>query len=147
MALQRIHKELLNLTHDPPAQCSAGPVGDDLFQWKATIMGPEDSPYEGGVFFLKIQFPFDYPFRPPQIAFTTPIYHPNINQNGSICLDILGSEWSPVLTISKVLLSICSLLCDPNPNDPLVPEIAKVYLKDRQKYDTIAQQWTQRYAM
>ncbi|XP_023489797.1 ubiquitin-conjugating enzyme E2 D2-like [Equus przewalskii] len=147
MALQRIHKELLSLTHDPPAQCSAGPVGNDLFQWQATIMGPEDSPYQGGVFFLKIQLPFDYPFRPPKISFTTRIYHPNINLNGSICLDILGSEWSPVLTISKVLLSICSMLCDPNPHDPLVPEIAKVYLKDRQKYNKTAREWTQRYAM
>ena len=105
---------------DPPASCSAGPVGDDLFHWSATIMGPDDSPYSGGVFFLNIHFPSDYPFKPPKITFTTRIYHPNINSNGSICLDILKDQWSPALTISKVLLSICSLLCDPNPDDPLV---------------------------
>ncbi|KAL1402643.1 hypothetical protein pipiens_019686 [Culex pipiens pipiens] len=101
-----------------------------------------DSPYQGGVFFLTIHFPTDYPFKPPKVAFTTRIYHPNINSNGSICLDILRSQWSPALTISKVLLSICSLLCDPNPDDPLVPEIARIYKTDREKYNELAREWT-----
>ncbi|XP_027794157.2 ubiquitin-conjugating enzyme E2 D4 isoform X4 [Marmota flaviventris] len=147
MALKRIQKELTDLQRDPPAQCSAGPVGDDLFHWQATIMGPNDSPYQGGVFFLTIHFPTDYPFKPPKVAFTTKIYHPNINSNGSICLDILRSQWSPALTVSKVLLSICSLLCDPNPDDPLVPEIAHTYKADREKYNRLAREWTQKYAM
>nr|8UQ9_A Chain A, E3 ubiquitin-protein ligase RNF168,Ubiquitin-conjugating enzyme E2 D3,Histone H2B type 2-E,Histone H2A type 1-B/E [Homo sapiens]8UQ9_a Chain a, E3 ubiquitin-protein ligase RNF168,Ubiquitin-conjugating enzyme E2 D3,Histone H2B type 2-E,Histone H2A type 1-B/E [Homo sapiens] len=146
-ALKRINKELSDLARDPPAQCSAGPVGDDMFHWQATIMGPNDSPYQGGVFFLTIHFPTDYPFKPPKVAFTTRIYHPNINSNGSICLDILRSQWSPALTISKVLLSICSLLCDPNPDDPLVPEIARIYKTDRDKYNRISREWTQKYAM
>ncbi|CAL8267317.1 unnamed protein product [Boreogadus saida] len=136
--------ELSDLSRDPPAQCSAGPVGDDLFHWQATIMGPNDSPYQGGVFFLTIHFPTDYPFKPPKVAFTTRIYHPNINSNGSICLDILRSQWSPALTISKVLLSICSLLCDPNPDDPLVPEIARIYKTDLNKYNKTAREWTQK---
>ncbi|XP_066891654.1 LOW QUALITY PROTEIN: ubiquitin-conjugating enzyme E2 D3 [Kogia breviceps] len=140
-------RELSDLARDPPAQCSAGPVGDDMFHWQATIMGPNDSPYQGGVFFLTIHFPTDYPFKPPKVAFTTRIYHPNINSNGSICLDILRSQWSPALTISKVLLSICSLLCDPNPDDPLVPEIARIYKTDRDKYNRISREWTQKYAM
>lgn len=147
MALKRIQKELTDLARDPPAQCSAGPVGDDVFHWQATIMGPNESPYQGGVFFLTIHFPTDYPFKPPKVAFTTRIYHPNINSNGSICLDILRSQWSPALTISKVLLSICSLLCDPNPDDPLVPEIARIYKTDTEKYNRIAREWTQKYAM
>uniref|UniRef100_A0AC11E1J8 Ubiquitin conjugating enzyme E2 D1 n=1 Tax=Ovis aries TaxID=9940 RepID=A0AC11E1J8_SHEEP len=104
MALKRIQKELSDLQRDPPAHCSAGPVGDDLFHWQATIMGPPDSAYQGGVFFLTVHFPTDYPFKPPKIAFTTKIYHPNINSNGSICLDILRSQWSPALTVSKVSL-------------------------------------------
>ena len=89
MALKRINKELQDLAQDPPAQLSAGPAGEDLFCWQATIMGPPDSPYQGGLFFLTIHFPSDYPFKPPKVVFTTKIYHPNINSNGSICLDIL----------------------------------------------------------
>ena len=102
MALKRIQRELQELGRDPPANCSAGPVGDDLFHWQATIMGPDDSPYSGGVFFLDIHFPADYPFKPPKVSFTTRIYHCNINSNGGICLDILKDQWSPALTISKV---------------------------------------------
>ena len=130
---------------------------------QATILGPTDSPFEGGVFFLNIHFPTDYPFKPPKFAFTTRIYHPNINSNGAICLDILRSQWSPALTVAKVLLSICSLLCDPNPDDPLVlhssfcylsldqplqvPEIARLYKTDKGKYNDCAREWTRKYAM
>ncbi|TPX08146.1 uncharacterized protein E0L32_010213 [Thyridium curvatum] len=117
------------------------------FHWQATIMGPSDSPYSGGVFFLAIHFPTDYPFKPPKVNFTTRIYHPNINSNGSICLDILRDQWSPALTISKVLLSICSMLTDPNPDDPLVPEIAHVYKTDRARYEATAREWTRKYAI
>ena len=117
------------------------------FHWQATIMGPGDSPYSGGVFFLAIHFPTDYPFKPPKVNFTTRIYHSNINSNGSICLDILRDQWSPALTISKVLLSICSMLTDPNPDDPLVPEIAHVYKTDRSRYEATAREWTRKYAI
>ncbi|KAJ8553041.1 hypothetical protein K7X08_020434 [Anisodus acutangulus] len=137
----------LQVRKDPPTSCSAGPVAEDMFHWQATIMGPTDSPYAGGVFLVSIHFPPDYPFKPPKVAFRTKVFHPNINSNGSICLDILKEQWSPALTISKVLLSICSLLTDPNPDDPLVPEIAHMYKTDRAKYETTARSWTQKYAM
>lgn len=145
-ALKRIQKELLDISQDPPTLYSAGPVAENMFHWKATIMGPEDSPYQGGIFFLNIHFPTTYPFKPPKISFITRIYHPNIDQNGSIFLNILGAEWSPALTISEVLLCIRSLLCNPNPDFPLVPEIAKVYHTDLKQYDKLAQEWTKRYA-
>ena len=147
MALKRINKELKDLEKDPPTNCSAGPVGEDLYNWQATIMGPPDSPYQGGVFFLTIKFPTDYPFKPPKVTFTTRIYHPNINANGAICLDILKDQWSPALTISKVLLSISSLLTDANPDDPFVPDIANLYKSDKKQYEKNATEWTKKYAM
>jgi ubiquitin-conjugating enzyme E2 D len=147
MACKRISRELVELNNDPPANCSAGPINDDnLFEWNGTIFGPDDSPYIDGIFFLKIDFPTNYPFKPPMVRFTTKIYHPNINSNGSICLDTLKEQWSPALTISKVLLSICSLLNDPNPEDPLVPEIAKLYKENKKIYLKTAKEWTHKYA-
>jgi ubiquitin-conjugating enzyme E2 D/E len=109
-------------------------------------LGPADSPYAGGLFTLAIQFPVDYPFKPPKVAFTTKVFHPNINAQGGICLDILKDQWSPALSISKVLLSICSLLTDPNPKDPLVPEVARLYETNRDEFNRIAREWTIQYA-
>jgi len=147
MSTRRIQKEYQDLAKDAPDNCSAGPRGDNMFIWDGTIVGPSDSPYVGGIFNLEIHFPSDYPFKPPKVIFTTKIYHPNINANGGICLDILKDQWSPALTISKTLLSICSLLTDPNPKDPLVPEIADLYIRDRETYNYKAREWTQKYAM
>ena len=147
MALRRIQKELADLQKDPPSNCSAGPIGDDLFKWEGVIMGPADCPYAGGVFKLQILFPVDYPFKPPNVQFITKIYHPNINPSGLICLDILKQQWSPALTISKVLLSITSLLTDPNPDDPFVPEIANLLKRNKGEYEANARAHTLRYAV
>ena len=106
-----------------------------------------DSPYAGGVFDVDIRFPSDYPFKPPKIKFVTKVFHCNIHPNGGICLDILKDQWSPALTTSKVLLSICSLLTDPNPDDPLVPEAAQLYKSDKGKFDETARDWTAKHAM
>lgn len=146
MATTRINKELKILQNESNENVSAGPSGDNLFEWDGMIIGPTKTPYEGGMFRLKIYFPVDYPFKSPKVIFTTKIYHPNINSGGIICLDILKTQWSPALTISKVLLSICSLLNDPNPNDPLEPTIAKQYVGDKAKYEEIAREWTLKYA-
>lgn len=146
MALKRLQKELLEMEKDAPANCSAGLITDDLFTWQATIIGPTETPYEGGIFNLKILFPADYPFKSPKITFETRIYHPNINSTGAICLDILKDQWSPALSITKVLLSICSLLSDPNPNDPLSPEIANIYKTDKAQFDKNAREYTLKYA-
>jgi ubiquitin-conjugating enzyme E2 D/E len=145
--IKRINSELKELMSAPPANCSAGPLGDDIFQWQATIMGPEGSPYEGGVYYLRIDFPRDYPFKPPKMIFLTRIYHCNINSAGGICLDILKDQWSPALTISKVLLSICSLMDDPNPDDPLVPDIADLLKRDKKQHDENARLYSMKYAM
>jgi len=146
MTTKRIQKEYQDFMKDAPENCSAGPRNENLYIWDGTIIGPTESPYTGGIFKLEIHFPTNYPFKPPKIIFNTKIYHPNISKNGNICLDILKDQWSPALTISKVLLSICSLLTDPNPKDPLVPEIADLYLKDKNEYEQTALEWTRRYA-
>ncbi|KAL7070879.1 hypothetical protein ACQ4LE_009966 [Meloidogyne hapla] len=145
---QRILAELEKLRLDPPELCSGAPINDeDPFHWQAIIIGPPDSPYQGGVFYLTYDFPQDYPFRPPRVVFTTRIYHPNIDSNGNIGLDILNSKWAISLTVSKVLISICSLLCDPYPDVAFMHEIAQIYKNDREQYNTNAREWTQKYAM
>jgi len=146
-AITRLTKEFNELMKNPPSNCSASPKDDNLYNWVAQIYGPEGTPYYGGIFNLNIHFPNEYPFKPPKFNFTTKVYHPNINASGSICLDILGEKWSPALTVSKVLLSICSLLDEPNPDDPLVPEIADEYKNNRDKFTETAQSWTQIYAL
>ncbi|XP_009799944.1 SUMO-conjugating enzyme UBC9-like [Nicotiana sylvestris] len=148
MASKRILKELEAVVKDPPVFCTLGPVAaDDLFHWEATIFGPPDSSYACGMFLVTIHFPRDYPFKPPKIRFRTKVFHPNINSSGRICLDVLKEQWSPALTISAMLMSVCSLLTDPNPDDPLVPEIGHMYKTDRNRYETTARTWTRAYAM
>ncbi|ALH22960.1 ubiquitin conjugating enzyme E2 [Chrysochromulina ericina virus CeV-01B] len=144
--IQRLNKELADINSNPPTNCSAGVIDDDIFHWQATIMGPEDTPYQGGIFELRIDFPQDYPFKPPNVVFTTKIYHCNINSNGNICLDILKDQWSPALTTSKILLSICSLMNDQNPNDPLDADAAELYLKNYNNFYEQASLYTSLYA-
>ncbi len=147
MALKRLAKELKEVGEDPPAQCSAGPISGNLFQWNATISGPPDTPYEGGVFHLVVTFPSNYPFKPPHVKFVTKIYHPNVSPEGNICLDVLRSQWSPAMTLSKVLLSIISLMETPNPADPLAPSVGSMYLTNKPGFNKIAREWTKKYAM
>lgn len=146
-SLRRLTKELQEIRKDPPLNISAGPINDNLFEWEAVLLGPTETPYEGGVFILNIHISKDYPMKPPNILFKTKIYHPNINSTGAICLDILKSNWSPSLTLSKLLLSICSLLNDPNCDDPLVPDIAKEYKQNYDLFVKNAKEWTQYYAL
>ncbi len=145
-AMKRLQREFELIQKEPPENVSAGLIGDNLFEWKATIFGPKDTPYEGGIFEINISIPQDYPFKPPLCVFKTKIYHPNINSSGMICLDILKTQWSPSLTISKVLLSLLALMDQPNPDDPLVPDIARQMKNKRDEYIATAKSWTLMYA-
>jgi len=143
---RRLKRELKNLSDNPVSHCSAGPVGEDMLLWTATIHGPDESPYKDGVFKLSIKFTKDYPFKAPSVVFETKVYHPNINDKGQICLDILKNNWSPALTIKTLLLSICSLLTDPNADDPLNIEAANKYNENIEEYNNIAKEYTRLYA-
>ncbi len=147
LLIKRLQNELQELQSNPVSNCSAGPIDTaDITHWKATIFGPEGTPYAGGIFYMDITYTSDYPFKPPKIFFTTPIYHCNINKRGGICLDILKDNWSPALNTSKLLLSICSLLAEPNPTDPLVPEIAELLRQNKDVHDANAREYTIKYA-
>lgn len=147
MALKRLVKELQDISKEQSTQISVNPIDGNMFKWTATMIGPSGTPYENGVFHLAIDFPPDYPFKPPKIKFTTKVYHPNINSEGDICLDILKNQWSPALTTSKTLLSISSLLSEPNPDDPLRGDVARQYRERRKEFDAKAKEDTQKYAM
>lgn len=146
-ATKRIKKELLELKKNPPVGISVGGKSDNDYEWDATIIGPTGTPYTGAIFYLKIEFPKNYPYNAPKVTFITPIFHCNINPSGVICLDILKDKWSPVLTIEKILLSISSLLAEPNPIDPLVPSIANLFTENRLEHDRQARAHTLKYAV
>lgn len=147
MAAERIRKELTNITIDPPTNVSASLIDDNLFCWQGKIMGPINSPYEGGTFKLFIRFTDNYPNAPPFIIFQTPIYHPNISTMGTICLNILRQNWQPIFTISHVLLCICALLCEPNPDDFMNEEAAIIFKNNREEFNRLACDSTMKHAI
>ena len=130
----RLIKEYQDFEENSPEGISVSLNQDKITNWEGMIFGPYDSPWEGGIYKLKIHFPDNYPHKAPQITFITPMFHPNIYKNGSICLDILQSKWNPVLDIKSILISIQSLLTDPNINSPANIEASKLYKTDIKQY-------------
>lgn len=139
--VKRIHKEKLECIEN-----NIDIISDSDYNMSFTMFGPVDSEYEGGIFNLKVKFPPNYPFEPPSVQFVDKIFHPNISTDGRICIDILKDKWSAALTFFKVILSIQSLLADPNPNSPLNGMAANLYLKDKREYKKICQQYIREYA-
>lgn len=154
-AIRRIKKEMESLLHDIESNKNDTTLrcfkiyqmnDDNIFEWEALLFAHDESYYKDGIFKLQVTFPQDYPFKPPKIIFLTKIYHPNINTNGIICLDILSDNWSPALTMQKVLISLISWLDDPNPSDPLMPEVARLFNADRKEYAVKCAEWVRKYA-
>lgn len=119
----------------------------NMSDFTVILRGPVDTPYSGGKFRLNFRVSNEYPFKPPTVTFLTKIYHPNINENGAICLDTLSSQWTPVLTFTKVIMSICALLSSPNPNDPLRPEAAQLYKSDLKRFNKEVIEQTKKHAI
>nr|XP_013013334.1 ubiquitin-conjugating enzyme E2 T isoform X2 [Cavia porcellus] len=124
----RLKRELQMLATEPPPGITCWQEKDQMDDLRAQILGGASTPYEKGVFKLEVIIPERYPFEPPQIRFLTPIYHPNIDSAGRICLDVLKlppkGAWRPALNIATVLTSIQLLMAEPNPDDPLMADIA-----------------------
>ena len=143
---RRIVKETQRLTQEPVPGITAIPFEDNMRYFNVIISGPDDSPYEAGVFRLELFLPADYPMAPPKVRFLTNIYHPNVDKLGRICLDILKDKWSPALQIRTVLLSIQALLSAPNPDDPLDNGVADAWNRDEAAAQRTAAEWTRMYA-
>eukprot|EP00400_MALV-I_sp_L67-5_P000599 gene599-1018_t len=118
----------------------------NITKWTVSLAGPRESVWEGGVWKMSVNFPNDYPMKPPKMKFLTKIWHPNIGSDGSICLDILSSSWSPALKMEKVLMSLASLLTDPNPNSPMNGEAANLFRKNRKQYDAKIKEMVKKHA-
>ena len=149
-AVRRLMTDLRELERDAPPGCSAGPVSDeDVFFWRAAIVGPSETPFEGGIYALTLRFSSQYPAEPPDVRFACEMFHPNIYPSGEICLDILREKWSPVLSVAKLLQSILSLLTDPDPEEDLDfgaanPEAAKMYVQQPKQYRRRVRQCAER---
>ncbi|CAG9123765.1 unnamed protein product [Plutella xylostella] len=131
----------------PPEGIAATPLDPVCCHWQASVTGPAGSPYEGGAFYLYIQVPYTYPMNPPVVRFLTRIFHPNVSRHGDVGIDSVHHNWTLALTISKVLISIQSLLTDPYTAVCMEPEIGEMYANQRAKFEAIARRWTWRYAM
>ncbi|XP_003742046.1 probable ubiquitin-conjugating enzyme E2 C isoform X2 [Galendromus occidentalis] len=129
---KRLQDELMALTMNPEVGVSAFPDGDTLYRWVGTIEGPINTAYDGLTYKLTFVFPSDYPFKPPTVMFRTPCFHPNVSKTGGICLDILSSKWSAMLDIRTILISIRSLLADPNINSPLNTTAATLWADQKE---------------
>lgn len=135
--LRRIQNEIAALQHksyEYDKMFKINMVDDNTHHWNVVLYGPQDSLYEGYEFQLDVSLSDGYPFEAPRVKFITPIQHVNINQQGDICLDILKGSWSPSQNITSVLISIISLLSQPNTSDPLNHDLGKLYKEDPKKY-------------
>lgn len=106
---------------------SAFPEGENFFKWIGTINGPDDTVYKGQKYKLSLEFPNSYPYTAPVVKFITPCFHPNVDLSGAICLDILKEKWSALYDVRTILLSIQSLLGEPNNDSPLNAQASQMW--------------------
>eukprot|EP01113_Clastostelium_recurvatum_P046443 TRINITY_DN813_c0_g1_i1.p2 TRINITY_DN813_c0_g1~~TRINITY_DN813_c0_g1_i1.p2 ORF type:complete len:160 (+),score=33.87 TRINITY_DN813_c0_g1_i1:42-482(+) len=143
---KRLQKELKDFQSDAPDWCKAELAGDNMFKWKGSIVGPDGTPYEKGIFSVELDIPEEYPFKPPKIRFTTKIYHPNIKSDGTVCTEVLSDGWSPQLKIQDVLLTLRQILSEPNADGAVEADIAQAFKNDRAAFNKTAKEWTKKHA-
>ncbi|KAK9334052.1 ubiquitin-conjugating enzyme/RWD-like protein [Lipomyces doorenjongii] len=125
---KRLQSELMQLMMSNVPGISAFPVSDsNLCQWTGTISGPEGTFYEGLTYKISMTFPPNYPYHAPVIRFVSPMWHPNVDMSGNICLDILKEKWSAIYNVQTILLSLQSLLGEPNNASPLNAQAADLW--------------------
>jgi ubiquitin-conjugating enzyme E2 D/E len=121
-------------------------TGDDIFSWECEIIGPEDSPYAGGIFLLKLEFPAQYPFKAPKLKFLTKVYHPSVQlETGDICVDVVGS-WGPTLNAKHCLQVVYSMLQSPEADHPLEESVAQQLREKPKEFEKTAKKYTKEYA-
>ncbi|KAJ7959713.1 Ubiquitin-conjugating enzyme, E2 [Quillaja saponaria] len=125
--LRRLQSELMALMMSGDSGISAFPEEDNIFCWKGTITGSQDTVFQGTEYKLSLCFPTDYPFKSPKVKFETFCFHPNVDVHGNICLDILQDKWSSAYDVRTILLSIQSLLGEPNISSPLNTQAAQLW--------------------
>lgn len=131
----------------PNGWFTVAPVDEfNLDKFLGTIIGPAGTPYEGGIFHLRVNLSGYYPFRPPEIWFVTRILHPNIDTHGAIYTDLLGSQWSPSFTLESLLVSVTSILDEPIWDDPVRETLASEWTSDQDEFKRRARDWTRKYA-
>ncbi|XP_072013893.1 ubiquitin-conjugating enzyme E2 C-like [Amphiura filiformis] len=124
---KRLQRELMALMMSASPGISAFPEGDDIFKWVGTLEGAAGTVYEDLKYKISLHFPSKYPYSAPTVKFVTPIFHPNVDQRGNICLDILKEKWSALYDVRTILLSLQSLLGEPNNESPLNLTAAKLW--------------------
>lgn len=142
-ASKRIAQELETLRKDPPESFAAGPSDDSiLFRWTSEVFGPPCTPYANKAFSLALRFPEDYPARPFHLEFETPVYHPNISENGKVYLEELDDQWSPACTVRTILLSLQALMFHPDPlENVLNADAAALLMTDMDNFKETARGW------
>lgn len=146
LSQKRLQKELETIQNDPIPLTYISPKNDNLSEWEGYIIGPGDTPYENGKFRLLILIPDRYPMDPPTVTFVTKMFHPNISVDGKICVDILKNKWLPSMTLQKILISILSMLSEPNPHDPLNERAGNIYNTNYNEFKLIVKKYTDEYA-
>ncbi|KAJ4879314.1 Ubiquitin-conjugating enzyme E2 1 [Raphanus sativus] len=146
-ARKRLMRDFKRLQQDPPPGVIGAPRDNNIMHWDAVIFGPNDTPWDGGTFKLSLQFSEDYPNKPLRVRFVSRMFHPNILADGSIFLDILQDQWLPIYDVASILISIQSLLCDPNTDSYANSEAARMYSESKREYNrrvrgVVEESWT-----